>query len=348
MKTESQLTQAYEGGRKSLLLMTIFTAVNVVLVLLKADLWFLFTAFFPYVAAASSAYGFLGMPQVSCILLCCVLPVLLWALCWHLSGDGHGVWLKVAAAAFGLDTVFLLFFMFTVSFDTSFAFAIGFHALVLWELIRAAVAGRHLERQEYAPDTAPAAIRAVDDGLFGAPPQSAAAQDASAAPAREYGAQTGRIYTYDRTYAKQNHADKTLPLILTGLGCIVGFLAVITATIYLSIDVFKMSDNGSMIFIFSVFALLIALIIFIVTRFNPFTQARLFSYTAGELGGLRRCSALQPAAGMSMGDLRVEAERPDRWVVSYARGAGKRARAVIPKAYPGLEEYMAGTAVGQL
>ena len=39
------------------------------------------------------------------------------------------------------------------------------------------------------------------------PPQSAAAQDASAAPAREYGAQTGRTYTYDRAYAKQNHAD---------------------------------------------------------------------------------------------------------------------------------------------
>ncbi len=335
MKTEEQLSVAYIGGRRSLITMVIFTAINTVLALLESTWSFLFTAFFPYVAASWSDYGYLGMPKVACILLCCVLPVLVYTICWLLSDNKGYVWLKVAAALFSLDTVYMVYFFIAYGFDAVFIMTVLFHALVLWELIRAAVAAKKLANGEYE-ETPPQAMRQiVDDSLYGPVPVRAADGIAASAPEGQ-----GRLYRYDAAYAKSNGANKTLRVVFMTLGFTAAIIFGTVISAYIADEVLRLGTGGMVGVMFGTMGILMGLLIWRLVALRPFTTARFTSYGVSEYGALYRTLLVGAVTHTTFNRPAVLREKADSWTIGYEAENGKQKKAVIPKAYPGLEEYM--------
>ncbi|MEA4911798.1 MAG: hypothetical protein VB092_04170 [Oscillospiraceae bacterium] len=337
MQTKQQLETVYEGGRKGLIGMAIFTAVNAVLALAGSTWSFLFTAFFPYVAASWADYGYLGMPKLACILLCCVFPVALYVLCWLLSADGRSVWMKTAGALFALDTVYMLYFFFAYTFDPAFILTALFHALVLWQIIAAAAAGKKLARGEY--DDTPSPALAVDDSLFGPPaaPVSNAAAQTQAQPEPAVNAQ---VYRYDAAAAKANRAVRTGRIVAAALLFAALLLVYTVMGAYVADGVLGLPIGATLAVVFGGWAALIALLVWFCVRCRPYTAARSMSYAVTDAGVLY-CQRLAGGVGrQTFNDAVLLSEKRDCWVVGYKDAAGRDRKLTVPKAFPGLETYM--------
>lgn len=330
MQTEQQLLAAYSAGRSNLLLMAALTGVNTALALFGSSISFLFTAFFPYVAANWAEYGYLGLSKTACVLLCCVFPILAWFACWFLSGGGKYLWLKIATALFALDTIYMLYFFVAYGFDPSFILTALFHAFVLWQLIRASIAAKKLANLDFEPEGSPAvgAAAVYDPDLGGVP------------AARETEGQKS-VFRYNRAYAKRTGADKSLAIALTFL---IFFAAVMLGTlgsIWLLETVLRL-DTGVAVGAAAVVGVAaIAAFIVAMVRLSPFLEAAAATYRVSESGTLSRDKFdIPPFNHTVFSRLEVVEERPDRWVVSYENASGVLKKTVIPKAYPGLEKLM--------
>lgn len=124
--------EKYETARKNLLLMIIFTAVNVVLLILNADVMMLFSATVPYMAAAFGfAWQGTGFSMV-CFTIA-VITVVLYVLCWYMSKKRYG-WMIVALVMFILDTLAMAG-MYLGLGEISGILDVVIHAWVLYYLI---------------------------------------------------------------------------------------------------------------------------------------------------------------------------------------------------------------------
>ncbi len=143
------------GGRYSLLLIVVLTVVNIVLLLVEADRYFVFSASFPYYLTAFA----MGMDEALsggigiCTIIALVIGVLLmgvYMLCWALGKNKPG-WLTAALVLFSLDTVVLLVISFTL-IDSPLLnlMDIIFHALAIYELVMAVICAGKLKRQAAA------------------------------------------------------------------------------------------------------------------------------------------------------------------------------------------------------
>lgn len=129
--------QRYQTARNNLLLMIGFTVANILLSILNANFYMLFSATTPnfvfelgrYLAVdlETPALWWLGL-SASVVLL------LLFFGCWYFSKQNR-VTLLVALILFGLDSLFLLYLMLTAGADISFIPDVLFHIWVLYYLI---------------------------------------------------------------------------------------------------------------------------------------------------------------------------------------------------------------------
>ena len=143
------------GGRASLLLIVVLTVVNIVLLLIEADRYFVFSASIPYYLTAFA----MGMDSVftsgigTYTIIAIVISVIvvgIYLLCWAL-GEKKPSWLTAALVLFSLDTVGLLVITFTLLEDPILNLVdIIFHALAVYELVMAVICAGKLKRQAAA------------------------------------------------------------------------------------------------------------------------------------------------------------------------------------------------------
>lgn len=141
------LEARYNGARNNLLLVVLFTVVNVVLLVTNSNTYFLFSASIPYILANfGMAFGgfypeeyyeglgelqFLGAPFLTVALVIAALIVVLYLLSWIFSKKGRVGWLIFALVFFALDTAVMLLF---TEISSEIIVDIVFHAWVLFSL----------------------------------------------------------------------------------------------------------------------------------------------------------------------------------------------------------------------
>ena len=142
-------------GRYSLLLIVVLTVVNIVLVLVDADRYFVFSASIPYYLTAFA----MGMDEALsggfgiCTIIALVVGVIVmgvYVLCWALGEKKPG-WLTTALVLFSVDTVGLLVVSFTLLDSPLYNLMdMILHALVIYELAMAVACAGKLKRQTAA------------------------------------------------------------------------------------------------------------------------------------------------------------------------------------------------------
>lgn len=122
--TERQkLERRYKGALSSLLLITAFSGVNLLLLLINSDTYFLFSAYIPYLLGdyamffcgryPSEVYAdypdmeFFGTPVFAVIVAVAVLFVLFYLLCYLFARKKKAVWLIFALSLFVIDTLIM-------------------------------------------------------------------------------------------------------------------------------------------------------------------------------------------------------------------------------------------------
>lgn len=114
----------YGQARHNILLVLLFTAVNIVLLLVNSDTYFLFSAYIPYMIVSMgmfmcgrfpaeyygdlSEYKFFDTSVLTIAVVLAAVLCALYLLCWLLSKKGRGVWMIIALVLFCLDTVLML------------------------------------------------------------------------------------------------------------------------------------------------------------------------------------------------------------------------------------------------
>lgn len=143
------------SGRHSLLLIMVFTVVNLVMVVLDSGTYFLFSASVPYYLTAFSKgidNGFADGPwtengpvTIAALIVSAVI-LLLFLLCWLLSKKRTG-WLVCALVLFGLDTVALVWCTFNmINNPADNIVDVVFHIWAIWELAMAIRCGAKLKK----------------------------------------------------------------------------------------------------------------------------------------------------------------------------------------------------------
>ena len=165
----------YNTARSNLLLVVAFTVVNLVLSLINADVYFLFSATGP-----QFLMGIGLLAEDSLVLTVCAVLAFLGAgvylLCWLLSKKHRG-WMIVALVLFSLDTLAALGMLLA---DTSMIIDVAIHGWVLFYLITGTSA---MVKMKKNPELAvePAAIP-VDEAVY-APVYQVPAEAAVEVPA---------------------------------------------------------------------------------------------------------------------------------------------------------------------
>lgn len=134
------LTKQVAGGRYSLLLILIFTTINLVLLLTDAGRYFLFSASVPYYLTAFGIgmdYALGGTTYTYTALVISAVILVVYLLCYLQSKNRTG-WLTAALVLFCIDTVGLIFFSFTL-LDSPMENILDFllHGWAVVELIQA-------------------------------------------------------------------------------------------------------------------------------------------------------------------------------------------------------------------
>lgn len=146
------LENKYRTGRANLLLVVGFTLLNVILALVNADMYMLFSASIPYYLVLFGVILSGGMPEeyyietdipmealfdTSFLVTMIVIAVAILAvyfLCWFFSKNYKTTWLGVALVLFILDTIGMLLFAFLVGFQ-NMILDVLFHVWVIYYLV---------------------------------------------------------------------------------------------------------------------------------------------------------------------------------------------------------------------
>lgn len=157
LTVRERLQQQYRSARGNLLLMLIFTLVNIVLLVAGSDTMFLFSATVPYLAIS---FGIIGEQPIFLGICVCiaVVALVLYGLCWLLSKNNRG-WMIFALVLFIIDTLALLGF-YMLAEDFSGILDIAIHAWVLYYLVVGIIADKKLR------DLPLEEVDPVDDGMM--------------------------------------------------------------------------------------------------------------------------------------------------------------------------------------
>lgn len=172
--------QKYKSSRMNLLLVVVFTAVNIGLLVTNADSYFLFSAFVPYFIASMgmllcgrfpeeyypdlSGMTFFDDSVFVVLLVISIVLTLLYLLAWFMSKNNRVGWLIFALVFFGVDTLGMLLIN-GISFEA--AIDILFHVWVIYDLsvgIRAHYKSKTLPtEEELVLNEAPLPVAEVGD-----------------------------------------------------------------------------------------------------------------------------------------------------------------------------------------
>lgn len=146
-----------KNGRHSLLLIIVFTIINLVMLLLDQDTYFLFSASVPYyttLLVKAIENGFVNGPWTNgpgtmVALLFSFVILTVFFLCWLLSDKRRG-WLVAALVLFIVDTLAMILFTYAL-YDSPVANIVDlfFHIWAIVELFQAVRAKKKLQALPY-------------------------------------------------------------------------------------------------------------------------------------------------------------------------------------------------------
>lgn len=172
----------YNSARSNLLMVIIFTFLNIVLTTANSGFYMLFSASIPYFIASEGVYLYSEGYSLQLMLSLVIIGIALlvpYLVFWIFSKKHRG-WMIAALVYFSLDLIFLLYF-----FNISMLLDILFHAWVLYFLIIGVATGKKAF-EEMASGEAPANT----NGTAGT--ENSYSED-------EYGYITSRSITVERT-----------------------------------------------------------------------------------------------------------------------------------------------------
>lgn len=136
MEQKERLMKKFSSGRSNLLAMTILTLVNIVLIAVKAEFGFTFSAFVPQILAAFGTEIYtetsLSVYIIAGVGLA-VFSTAIYFLC-YVKSKKNGGWIVASLVLFILDTAALLLYC-LLFFEISYLIDVAFHAWVLYYLI---------------------------------------------------------------------------------------------------------------------------------------------------------------------------------------------------------------------
>lgn len=144
------LQKQMAGARSSLLVVLIFTVVNLAMLLLDSNTYFLFSASVPYYMTAFAmgmdiGMGVEGIGTFTLVSLGISVLILVWYLvCWLLSKKRPG-WFVAALVAFILDTLALAGLSVALDMLTDNVMDFVFHGWVIVSLVQGIIAGKKLK-----------------------------------------------------------------------------------------------------------------------------------------------------------------------------------------------------------
>ncbi|MBR2327439.1 MAG: hypothetical protein IKA51_02340 [Clostridia bacterium] len=156
-KTVAQSPAAkYASARSNLLIAIAFTLANIILLVVDADLYFLFSAYLPYTLVLYMKV-FCGMmpdeyyegvemeflPESAFYVSLAIAAVILivYFICWIFSNKNRYGFLIAALVLFAIDTVIMILNFDPSSFDIYTVIDVAFHAWVIYILVVGVMAG---------------------------------------------------------------------------------------------------------------------------------------------------------------------------------------------------------------
>lgn len=157
----------------SILLVAIMTVVNILLFVFGADVYFIFTAYIPYVLGIigvqyiEGVEGYLSKNPGMGIFFLSIAAVItiVYFICFALAKKKNG-WLIAGTVLFTVDTLFLLYDMFMSAEPVSFLLDVFIHALILAEMYWGITAIVKLKK---LPPEEPVALDNISDGTDSQP-----------------------------------------------------------------------------------------------------------------------------------------------------------------------------------
>ncbi len=144
------LTRKVATARHTLLLVIIFTVVNLGMILADSGTYFLFSASVPYyltvfgVAFDSTETAMvIGTFAITALVISAII-LALYFVCWLMAKKRPGLWYLVAAVLFALDTLALVGLGLVLNVLTELIMDLVIHAWVLYELFQAYSATKKL------------------------------------------------------------------------------------------------------------------------------------------------------------------------------------------------------------
>ena len=154
MTPRAALERSYHNSRGNLLLVVIFTVINLLFAVSGSSTFFLFSAFIPYTATllglsltGRSDYSdtvFVGDWFLYASIAFAAVVILAYLLFFLFSKKHYG-WLIPALVFFVLDSAFLVYFSLSAGFDFGMIIDFFFHGWILFSLIMGIVNGVKLK-----------------------------------------------------------------------------------------------------------------------------------------------------------------------------------------------------------
>ncbi len=133
----------YDSARSNLLLMIVFTLINVVLAAIGSETMMLFSATVPYLFAIMGMIeGFSELLAPGIVLA--LISIGIYFVCWLLSKK-HYAWMIVALVLFSIDTLIMIG-MYVFAGDFSGIIDVLIHAWVMYYLVVGAINGPKLKK----------------------------------------------------------------------------------------------------------------------------------------------------------------------------------------------------------
>ena len=327
MYQKERLRQSYMSACGNIYLAAACSFVNSLLSLTGSNVLFLFSLFLPYRATLASRSGFLGLSGFACFFAYAVIPALVYGILGVLAQKGRYWALPAAAAILLLDFIFLAAFSYRTG--NLLITLILCHIWMLFIQIKGAIAAIRLMKGDFT-DELPAddlkyPVRTDNSYPFGA---AAYQNDPDTVS-----------FGFDPAYARQNGAIKQMQIAAVMLGYFLGCGSVFLL-IFLLWQKLDLSDGFLFGFMGAGMIVCTGIFIFLMVRLSPYIEQRLARFSVRD-GLLSMDKAdLPPFNHIDLNDLSILEEEPDHWKVGYTNRNGKAKTMVIPKSFPGLDEFL--------
>lgn len=150
----------YNSARSNLMLVVLFTVINIILLVTQSNSYFLFSAFIPYIIVGEgmlfcgmypaefyadelAGMEFMDKSLFTVMLVIAAVIVAIYLLCWIFSKKNKVGWLVAALVLFVVDTVGMLVLS---GFSSDSIIDVVFHIWVIWSLISGVIAYNKLKK----------------------------------------------------------------------------------------------------------------------------------------------------------------------------------------------------------